>query len=153
MASIRTGGSDSAKPVFVLGMPRSGTSLTEQIIASHPAARGAGELDFWLKPHERTTMRYASAYCRAREKRLAEEYLRAHRAPFPGRAAHRRKTPTNSDFVGFIHSVFPNARIIRMRRDPIDTCLSCYFQHFSTGMRFTMDLSDLADYYRNISAS
>jgi Sulfotransferase family len=58
------------------------------------------------------------------------------------------KTLINSDYVGLLHSAFPRARMIRMRRDPIDTCLSCYFQHFSTAMTFTMDLSDLAAYYR-----
>jgi hypothetical protein len=60
----------------------------------------------------------------------------------------RRKAPVNSDYLGVIHSVFPNARIIYMQRDPIDTCLSCYFQKFVLSLNFTMDLSDLADYYR-----
>ena len=54
----------------------------------------------------------------------------------------------NSDFLGLIYSVFPNARVIYMQRDPIDTCLSCYFQQFLTGLNFTFDLSDLAHYYR-----
>ena len=58
------------------------------------------------------------------------------------------KTPVNSDFLGMIYSVFPNARVIYMQRDPIDTCLSCYFQQFLIGMNFTFDLSDLVHYYR-----
>ena len=81
-------------------------------------------------------------------KKLAEEYLRVLERHCPGAQRVVDKTLINSDYLGFIHSVFPNARIIRMRRDPIDTCLSCYFQHFSTAMRFSMDLNDLADFYR-----
>jgi sulfotransferase family protein len=149
LASITEGGSTSAKPVFVLGMPRSGTSLTEQIIASHPAAGGVGEPDFWLKAARthRDTIRQAVLDLPARRK-LAEDYLRLIERRCPDALRIVDKTPANSDLVGVIHTVFPNARIIRMRRNPIDTCLSCYFQNFSTGMAFTMDLADLADYYR-----
>ncbi len=149
MASMTEGGSDSAKPVFVLGMPRSGTTLTEQIIASHPAAAGAGELDFWLQAARthHNEIRQGILPISAKKK-LAEGFLHLIERRFPDAQRIVDKTPTNADFLGLIVSVFPNARIIRMRRDPIDTCLSCYFQHFSTSMRFTMDLSDLADYYR-----
>jgi Flp pilus assembly protein TadD len=149
LASTADGGSASAKPVFVLGMPRSGTSLTEQIIASHPAAAGVGEPDFWLQAarahHDGIRRQVLGLPAR---KKLAEDYLRLIERRNPDALRIVDKTPANSDFVGFIHTVFPNARIIRMRRDPIDTCLSCYFQNFSTGMTFTMDLADLADYYR-----
>jgi tetratricopeptide (TPR) repeat protein len=149
LASISEGGSASAKPIFVLGMPRSGTSLTEQIIASHPAANGVGEPNYWLEAaranHDQIRQKLLDMPAR---KKLAEDYLRLIERRFPNALRIVDKTPTNSDFVGFIHSVFPNARIIRMRRDPIDTCLSCYFQNFSTAQSFTMDLADLADYYR-----
>jgi hypothetical protein len=57
------------------------------------------------------------------------------------------KSPENSIYLGLIYSVFPNARVICMQRDPIDTCLSCYFQRFATTLNFTLDLSDLAHYY------
>ena len=149
LGSTAEGGSASAKPVFVLGMPRSGTSLTEQIIASHPAARGVGEPDFWpqaARAHH-DEMRRQVLGLPARKK-LAEDYLRLIERRNPDALRIVDKTPANSDFVGFIHTVFPNARIIRMRRDPIDTCLSCYFQNFSTGLNFTTDLADLANYYR-----
>jgi tetratricopeptide (TPR) repeat protein len=143
------GGSDSDKPTFVLGMPRSGTSLVEQIIASHPAAEGAGELDYWLQAarahHDEIRRGILPLSTR---KRLAEDYLRHIERRYPKARRIVDKSTANSDYVGFIFSVFPNARIIRMRRDPIDTCLSCYFQRFSTAMRFTMDLADLADYYK-----
>ena len=134
LASMTEGGSASTKPIFVLGMPRSGTSLTEQIIASHPAAKGVGEPDFWLKAaranHDEIRQEVLGLPTR---KKLAEDYLRLIERLCPDALRIVDKTPANSDFVGFIHSVFPNARIIRMRRDPIDTCLSCYFQNFSTG--------------------
>jgi Flp pilus assembly protein TadD len=146
--ALTEGGSASAKPVFVLGMPRSGTSLTEQIIASHPAAGGVGELDFWhqaARAHDEIRRQVLDLPAR---KKLAEDYLRLIERRCPSALRIVDKTPANSDLVGFIHTVFPNARIIRMRRDPIDTCLSCYFQNFSTGLTFTMDLADLADYYR-----
>ena len=128
LAAFGEGGSASIKPIFVVGMPRSGTSLAEQIIASHPAAKGAGESDFWLdaaRLHQ-TELRQGIVGEPTRKK-LAEEYLRflGRRCPDASRVVD--KTLINSDYLGLIHSVFPNARIIRMRRDPIDTCLSVLF--------------------------
>jgi tetratricopeptide (TPR) repeat protein len=149
LAAIGAGASTSMKPILVLGMPRSGTSLVEQIIASHPAAKGAGEPEFWLnaaRAHQ-SEMR-KGILGEPTRKKLAAEYLRVLERNCPGAQRVVDKTLINSDYLGFIHSVFPNARVIRMLRDPIDTCLSCYFQHFSTAMRFSMDLNDLADYYR-----
>jgi len=148
ISKLQKGGSDSKKPTFVVGMPRSGTSLTEQIIASHPAAYGAGELIFWETlvideksltkaiPDEPTRVRIAHSYLGVLDG-LSANALRV-----------INKAPVNSDLLGLIHCVFPNARVIYMQRDPIDTCLSCYFQQFLTGLNFTFDLSDLAHYYR-----
>jgi tetratricopeptide (TPR) repeat protein len=140
----------SAKPVFVVGMPRSGTSLTEQIIASHPSAMGAGELEFWseaMRAHG-GTMRQGSRLDEPTRKKLADSYLRVLESYSPDALRIVDKAPVNADHLGLIHSIFPNARIIYMQRDPIDTCLSCYFQHFSLAMGFATDLSDLAHYYR-----
>ena len=137
------------KPVFVVGMMRSGTSLAEQIIASHPAAIGAGELQFWndaVRVHEALIRR--GELGEPIRKQLAEGYLRTLAGYSVDALRIVDKTPVNSDYLGVIHSVFPNARIIYMRRDPIDTCLSCYFQQFSPALPFTMDLRDLAHYYR-----
>jgi tetratricopeptide (TPR) repeat protein len=149
VSRVSRAGSDSTQPVFVVGMKRSGTSLVEQILASHSMVKGAGELAFWsdaVHAHE-TTVRQRPLD-EPQRKQLAEAYLRT----LAGHAAGVRhvvdKTPVNSDYLGIIHSVFPNAHIIYMRRDPIDTCLSCYFQHFSVAENFTMDMSDLAHYYR-----
>jgi Flp pilus assembly protein TadD len=143
------GGSASMQPVFVVGMMRSGTTLAEQIIASHPAAKGAGELGFWanaMHAHE-DEVRRGMLGGPTREK-LAEEYLRVLAGHSVDALRIVDKAPVNCDHLGLIHTVFPNARIIYMRRDPIDTCLSCYFQQFLAIQNYTMDLSDLAHYYR-----
>jgi hypothetical protein len=79
---------------------------------------------------------------------LAEAYLRALARHSADALRIVDKAPVNSDYLGVIHSVFPNARMVYMRRDPIDTCLSVYFQQLPPSMEFTMDLSDLAHYYR-----
>jgi tetratricopeptide (TPR) repeat protein len=149
MPNVGEGGSASRIPVFIVGMMRSGTSLAEQIIASHPAAIGAGELKFWSEAagaHAGDLRR--GVLSEPTRKNLADAYLRV----LAGHSAHAQrivdKAPVNSDCLGMIHSVFPNARIIYMQRDPIDTCLSCYFQQFSVLLNYTMDLSDLAHYHR-----
>jgi tetratricopeptide (TPR) repeat protein len=149
LALAAASGSASMKPVFVLGMPRSGTSLVEQIIASHPLARGAGELQYWLDTGRanRAELQHGILDEPVRKK-LAEDYLRILAAHGPDALRVVDKATFNCDYIGLLHSVFPKARIIYMRRDPIDTCLSCYFQNFSATMRFSMDLTDLAEYYR-----
>ncbi len=154
LARAVEGASDSMRPVFVVGMPRSGTSLVEQIIASHPQARGAGELEFWpelmherenqVLPDEQAREELADAYLRALEERVGS-------TPNDTLTSVLRivdKAPVNADYLGIIHSVFPKARIIYMRRDPIDTCLSCYFQGFPVSLSYTLDLADLAHYYK-----
>jgi hypothetical protein len=143
------GSSDSVRPVFVVGMPRSGTSMVEQILASHPAVSGAGEFGFWsdaMRRHE-GALRQEFPGEPLRTK-LAAGYLRALGARCPEAPRVIDKTPFNANYLGPIHAIFPRARIIHMRRSPIDTCLSCYFQQFSAEISFAMDLSDLAHYYR-----
>ncbi len=136
------------KPVFVVGMPRSGTSLAEQIIASHPAAYGAGELHFWANLIEKDRGLTRDILGEPTRPKVAEEYLGILEG-FSASALHVvDKATVNSDFLGLIYSVFPGARVIYMQRDPIDTCLSCYFQQFLTGINFAFDLSDLVHYYR-----
>lgn len=146
--SCSRGGSDSARPVFVVGMMRSGTTLVAQIIASHPATKAAGELPFWseaVRKHE-AVIRHESLGEPIRNN-LAQGYLRTLAACSADALRVIDKSTFNSDYLGIIHSVFPHASMIYLRRDPIDTCLSCYFQEFSTAQNFTMDLSDLAHYY------
>jgi tetratricopeptide (TPR) repeat protein len=143
------GASDSARAIFVVGMPRSGTSLVEQIIASHPAVKGAGEFGFWsdaIRRHEKAIRHEFPGESLRRT--LAAAYSRALCARYPDTPRVVDKTPFNSDYLGVIHAVFPKARMLYVRRSPIDTCLSCYFQQFSADLDFTMDLADLAHYYR-----
>ncbi len=146
---VQRGASDSELPVFVTGMMRSGTSLVEQIISSHPAARGSGELPFWNDvgrkyPDLVRNRRLAEPL----RKKLADSYLRTLENQAEGALRVVDKSTFNTDYLGLIHSVFPQARIVYLRRDPIDICLSCYFHQFSTAHNFTMDLADLAHYYR-----
>lgn len=149
IAGSRAAGSDSERPVFVVGMPRSGTSLVEQIIASHSQAWGAGELSFWpMAMHRHESALRREPLGEPQRRKLAHDYLRVLSARSAGALRVVDKQPANADYLGPIHSVFPRARILYLRRDPIDTCLSCYFQQFPPALNYTMDLEDLAHYYR-----
>jgi tetratricopeptide (TPR) repeat protein len=138
---------DSERPVFIIGMPRSGTSLAEQILASHPAVFGAGEVRFWDRAFATLDEAPKGELAAQRLVSLAQEYL--HR--LGGRAgAEPRitdKMPANFLYAGLIHAVFPRARIIHMRRHPLDTCLSVYFQNFFNVSPYANDLGNLAHYY------
>jgi tetratricopeptide (TPR) repeat protein len=143
------GAADSALAVFVVGMPRSGTTLIEQIVASHPAVHGAGELEFWgftVRKHEARLQREPPG--EALRRKLAAKYLRVLAGGAPGALRVVDKSPFNYNYLGIIHAVLPQARVIHVRRDPIDTCLSCYFQDFPPALNFTLDLADLGHYYR-----
>ena len=148
ISKIQGSGSDSAKPVFIVGMPRSGTSLAEQILASTPGAHGAGELMFWesLVAGDKGIRQHILS--EPQRSRAAEAYLSTIESRSVQSLRIIDKAVANSEFLGIIYSVFPKGRVIYMRRDPIDTCLSCYFQQFLGGLSYTFDLSDLAHYYR-----
>ena len=151
IAAASGGTSDSTRPIFVVGMMRSGTSLTEQILASHPLVHGAGELEYWrtvMREHGAALEHGLNPFNESVKRRVADGYLRTLEKISSTAARVTDKAPLNSDYLGIIHSIFPNARIIYMQRDPVDTCLSCYFQNFSLAQNFTVDLSDLAHYYR-----
>jgi Flp pilus assembly protein TadD len=154
---VRDFGSDSELPVFIVGMPRSGTTLAEQILASHPPVYGAGELREMELLADDLPRRLGATEgfpeCLARldattARGLAEEHLRHLRQP--GRAAPRivDKAPLNFRYLGLIRMLFPRARIIHCRRDPIDTCLSCYFRNFADAFPFARDLRSLGHFYR-----
>jgi tetratricopeptide (TPR) repeat protein len=142
------GASASDLPVFIIGMPRSGTSLTEQILASHPAVFGGGEVTFWNAAYD--DYRDAELAGKAGANlipRMASDYLR-HLASLSGGAPRViDKMPANFMYAGLIHAAFPQARIIHMRRHPFDTCLSVYFQNFFNIGPYANDLDDLAHYY------
>lgn len=133
--------SESARAVFVTGMMRSGTSLVEQIIASHPHAAGAGELDFWsVAARKRPDELHV--------RNLGESYLKVLEQHSPHAERVVDKSTFNTDHLGLIHVALPQARFVYVQRDPVDNCLSCYFQDFANVASFTMDLADLAHYYR-----
>ena len=149
LASPGIGANYSERPVFVVGMMRSGTTLVEQILSSHHKVYGAGELPFWthaVAKHEHVIRR--GQVDGALKKILANDYLKTLQRCSPDARRVTDKATFNSDYLGLIHSVFPQARILYVRRDPIDTCLSCYFNQFSSAQNFTFDLADLAHYYR-----
>jgi hypothetical protein len=130
-------------------MPRSGTTLTEQILASHPGIFGAGELSFWkaASPRIATSELDPTAHGRVLAE-SGEEYLRLLSGLDPDAERVVDKMPANFAYLGMIHAALPNARIVHMRRNPVDTCLSIYFQNFHIAHSYTNDLDDLAHCYR-----
>ena len=148
LAQPAKGASESARPVFVTGMMRSGTSLVEQIIASHPQAIGVGELDFWSVTARKQKESQDKGLDEALTRKLAESYLRVLEQHSSTALRVVDKSTFNTDHLGLIHQVLPRARIVYVQRDPVDLCLSCYFQDFANVASFTLDLVDLAHYYR-----
>jgi len=141
-------GSAEELPLLIVGMPRSGTSLTEQILASHPAVFGAGELTFWHGAFVR--LERGGLFSKTGMSLLPEvarNYLQRLHAVGSGALRVVDKMPANFLYAGLIHAAFPKARIIHMRRHPLDTSLSIYFQNFFNIGPYANDLEDLAHYY------
>ena len=144
------GGCDSPDPIFIVGMPRAGSTLVEQILASHSLVEGTSEL-----PDIPIVARRPGAYPQGildaseEERRaLGEEYLlRAGVQRRTDRPFFIDKLPNNWLFVPFIHLVLPNAKIIDARRHPLGCCFSNFRQHFAHGQAFTYDLGDVGRYY------
>ena len=142
------GASDSELPVFIVGMPRSGTSLTEQILASHPAVFGAGEVRFWDDAYSALARAGAGDASLAPQLAvLARDYLALISAVAGGRLRLVDKMPANFLYLGLIHAAFPRARILHMQRHPLDTCLSIYFQNFFNMDPYANDFGNLGHYY------
>ena len=139
-------GNPSQLPVFIVGMPRSGTSLVEQIAASHSRVFGAGERDeitrlaAALTAHggNRPVAQWDANFAR----QLADAQIANLQKLGGGAARVIDKMPDNVLFLGMIAALFPAARVILCQRDPRDTCLSCYFQRFEQGHEFAYDLED-----------
>jgi tetratricopeptide (TPR) repeat protein len=139
-------GNPSQAPVFIVGMPRSGTSLVEQIGASHSRVFGAGELHelggIWeaLSAYNRgcPVKKWDAAFAR----RLADRHVESLQALGNGAVRIIDKMPDNIFFLWLIAVLFPSARIILCRRDLRDVCLSCYFHHFTEGHLYAYDLAD-----------
>jgi tetratricopeptide (TPR) repeat protein len=144
------GGTSDPDPIFILGMPRAGSTLVEQILSSHPLIEGTGELSD-LPAVARSAGSYPAVLASltpALRGELGAEYLR--RVSVQRQTDRPRftdKLPNNWQFVPFILSVLPGATIVDIRRHPIACCLANYRQHFARGQAFTYDLSDLGHYY------
>ena len=147
-ASVAGEGNPSEVPVFVVGMPRSGTSLIEQIAATHSGVAGAGEL-----PDIGYIIGQVHTHVRGRQeedldldlaRRLADEYVAKLQRIGGGAARVIDKMPDNILALGLVALLFPQARVIFCRRDPRDTCLSCYFQQFDIPQPWAYDLADCA---------
>lgn len=149
-------GDPSFVPIFVLGMPRSGTTLVEQILASHPNVHGAGELKFLddilgaVSGADGKTVPYPQyvpaldgpAICQ-----LGTRYVTELSRLAPAAAHITDKTPGNFVYIGMIHLALPNAKIVHTVRNPVDTCLSCFSNLFADALDFSYDLGELGRYY------
>ena len=157
MASMAAYGNPSEVPVFVVGMPRSGTTLTEQICASHPDVHGAGELSKLRRIANgigfggRSNVQFGESVATITPdltRTLAEGHLAYLRERAPDALRIVDKMPHNFELVGLIGILFPKARIIHCRRDAIDNCVSCFVLQFSDAHSYSADLQTLGLYYR-----
>jgi len=154
-------GCEAGDPIFVLGMPRAGSTLIEQILASHPLVEGTQELpDITILARRLGERKLRTEHSRypevlgdldaARLRQLGEEYLersRIHRKT--DRPYFIDKMPNNWVHVGLIHLILPNAKIIDARRHPLGCCFSNFKQHFARGQAFSYSLEDVGRYYRD----
>jgi hypothetical protein len=154
-------GDPSAVPIFVVGMPRSGSTLVEQILASHGGVHGAGEVkDFDLAVADLGAAagsalhrpEIVSQMSGEEFRRLGTNYLQRIQAAAPSAGRIVNKMTENFRFAGLIALALPNARIIHVRRDPVDTCVSCFSTLFVENLPYSYDLAELGRYYRAYEA-
>jgi tetratricopeptide (TPR) repeat protein len=150
------GGCHSDTPVFVVGMPRSGTTLVEQILASHSKVYGAGEVETFDQVIAKFRSQNSigaefpgmvSAMSLEALCHLGSHYVELTKSAAPAMERIVDKLMGNFKNVGLIHLALPNARIIHVRRDPVDTCFSCFSLLFTGDQSFTYDLGELGRYY------
>jgi hypothetical protein len=143
-----------AQPIFILGMPRSGTTLVEQIVAGHLAIETAGELDL-IEDLCRAMGDFPGAVTNLQDQSLvqmATSYLAGAAERCPDASQVIDKMPFNYVFLGFIHLLFPGARVIHCRRNLLDTGVSCFFQGFEKPHAWSTDLSHLGMYLKSYEA-
>jgi len=156
-------GYEARDPIFIVGLPRSGSTLVEQILASHSQVEGTSELPV-LSNIAESIGRYRTDGVRFPEavRGLRDRDLRAygmqyiedsHRHRTTDKPMFTDKLPNNFPLVGFAHLILPNATIINARRHPFDSCLGAYKQLFGRGQNFTYDMLDLAHYYQQYHAT
>jgi Flp pilus assembly protein TadD len=159
--TLQNAGEPSPVAVFIIGMPRSGTTLIEQILASHPQVFGAGELPNFCQAATDCLsapdcpMPYPEGLLNAKGaslRQIGARYVSDIVSLAPAAVRIVNKMPSNFLFAGLIHLALPNARIIHAVRDPVDTCMSCFSKLFADGQYFTYDLAELGRYYRRYDA-
>jgi tetratricopeptide (TPR) repeat protein len=158
--AVRTGvGAPDPDPIFIVGLPRSGSTLVEQILASHSQVEGTQELydlqrialDIRAPRAHRRDSRYPAVLAQLPPqdfRRLGERYLVDTRPYRTEKRFFIDKAPNNFRHVGFIHLMLPNAKIIDVRREPMACCFSNLKQLFASGQDFTYSIEDIARYYR-----
>jgi len=156
LSRFANAGIDSHCPIFVLGMPRSGTTLTEQIIASHPEVYGAGELrDMSLIGNAvvgGSELNFPDNMAQATAdtvRSVGEQYIAGLQARAPSANRITDKMPANFFFIGLIRMALPNAKIVHVNRNPVDTCVSNFARLFGRNQFQSYDLSELGRYYKN----
>ena len=158
-ARHRDSGAPQADPIFIVGLPRSGSTLIEQILASHSAIEGTHELadiprmvvELRGREPDPDNPRYPAALAELKPeeyRRLGEKYLHDTRVYRTGRARFVDKMPNNFRHLGLIHLMLPNAKIIDARREPMACCFGNLKQLFARGQEFTYSVEDIARYYR-----
>ncbi len=157
MQALAGAGEPSSVPVFIVGMPRSGTTLIEQILASHPQVFGGGELPKLnllaagmgaSSGHSLPFPDIMTLLSRNELQRAGARYVSEITQIAPNATRVTDKMPSNFRLAGLIHLMLPNARIIHAVRDPLDTCFSCFSKLFANGQYQTYDLAELGRYYR-----
>lgn len=150
-AGNATESSEGITPVFLIGMPRSGTSLTEQVLANHSMVHGAGELPTIGQLIMRSVRNFPHELTEIDDQgwlQLGQQYLDHVQQLAGGSAFVVDKMPGNFVYTGLIRKMLPHARIVHCRRDPLDTCLSCFRSYFlDPSLAWSNDLSDLGNYY------
>ena len=141
-------GVDDATPILIVGMPRSGSTLTEQILSSHPEIAAGGELEFWGHRDVPRDDLWGITPDAEATRRLANDYLARLRAIDPCARRVTDKALNNFLLLAVIHRVFPNATLVHCRRHPIDNCLSIFMTSFESTIDYASDRSHLVFFYR-----
>ncbi|MEQ8850764.1 MAG: sulfotransferase [Phycisphaerales bacterium] len=156
-SKLARSGINSERPIFIVGVPRSGTTLVEQILSSHSQVSGVGEwrqlpdvvlhLFRTVRARREDEWRFITRFNERHLRDAARSYLSAGREIDDQAKRLTDKMLANFKHLGMISLMMPNARVIACWRDPYDTCLSCYFQNFAAGVTYSRDLGDAAHHY------